>query len=93
MRVCAFSPGVLAPGKMTEEVIREIDRKHVRYLLWSNRDFSEGYGVPTFGVDFDRPFGDYLKSQYRPVRPLIPNQDSGWNAVIWERLGEPGPSQ
>jgi hypothetical protein len=93
VRVCAFTPGVLAPGKMTEEVIREIDRKPVRYLLWSNRDFSVGYGTPIFGVDFDRPVGDYLKSHYGPVRSLIPNQDSGWNAVIWERLPGPGPSQ
>jgi hypothetical protein len=92
-RVCAFSPGVLVPGKMTEEIIREIDRNRVQCLLWSDRDFTEGYGLKTFGVDFDRPFADYLKSHYRLVRPLLSNQDPNWNAVIWERLPEPVPSQ
>ena len=67
-RVFLFTPGVLVPGKMTDDVIREIERKHVGYLLWSNRIFSE-YGVPVFGKDFDRYFGDYLKSRYRPVAP------------------------
>src|SRR5258708_37899921 len=34
-RVFSFTPGVVAPGKMTDDMIREIDRKPVRYLLWS----------------------------------------------------------
>jgi hypothetical protein len=88
-RVFLFTPGVLVPGKMTDDVIREIERKHVGYLLWSNRIFSE-YGVPVFGKDFDRYFGDYLKSRYRPVAPVIPNtgSDSQWTAVVWERKPE-----
>ena len=88
-RVFLFTPGVLVPGEMTDEVIREIDRKHVTYLLWSNRIFPE-YGVPVFGKDFDRGFGDYLKSNYRPVAPLIPNTGSyrEWAAVVWERKPE-----
>jgi hypothetical protein len=86
-RVFVFSPGVLSPGKMTDEVIRDIDQQHVRYLLWSNRTFPE-YGVPLFGTDFDRPLGDYLRSHYRFVRPLtaVPG---GWSADIWERKAEP----
>lgn len=51
-RVFAFTPGLVAPGKMTDELISEIGRKPVRYLIWSNRIFPE-YGVPRFGVDFD----------------------------------------
>jgi hypothetical protein len=91
-RVFLFTPGVLVPGKMTDDVIREIERKHVSYLLWSNRIFSE-YGVPVFGKDFDRYFGDYLKSHYRPVSPVIPNSGSDlqWTAVVWERKPESEP--
>jgi len=91
-RVFLFTPGVLVPGKMTDDVIHEIERKHVSYLLWSNRIFSE-YGVPVFGKDFDRYFGDYLKSHYRPVSPVIPNtgSDLQWTAVVWERKPEIDP--
>jgi len=70
---------------MTEEVINEIERKRVRYLLWSNRSFTE-YGVPTFGRDYETAFAGYLTSHYRPVGPLVANTDPGWAAVVWERL-------
>jgi len=88
-RVFLFTPGVLVPGKMTDDIMREIDRKHVSYLLWSNRTFPE-YGAPLFGKDFDQDFGDYLKSRYRPVAPLIPNTGNywQWTAVVWERKPE-----
>jgi hypothetical protein len=84
-RVYLFVPGVVAPGKMTDEVIGEIEQKPVRYLLWSNRTFSE-FGAPIFGKDFDREIGDYLTSHYRPVGPLIPNMGhhGEWTAVVWE---------
>ena len=84
-RVFAFAPGVLVPGKMTDEVISEIERKPVRYLLWSNRTFPE-YGAPLFGTDFDRPLGDDLRSHYRPLGPLILDNDPGWDAIVWERV-------
>jgi hypothetical protein len=45
---------------MTADFIREIERKKVRYLIWSNRTFEE-YGVPKFGVDFDRALGQYFE--------------------------------
>jgi hypothetical protein len=85
-RVFAFIPGVLAPGKMTDEAIQQIDQKPVQYLLWSNRSY-DAYGVTVFGMDFDRELGDYLKSHYRPVRPLMANSPSSgdWVADIWER--------
>ena len=86
IRVYSLTPGVIAPGKMMNEVIQEIDTKRVDYLLWSNRVFVE-YGVPVFGKDFDQELANYLKTHYRrvgPVRPL----DMGslqWTAVVWER--------
>jgi hypothetical protein len=84
-RVYLFSPGALAPGTMTDETIQEIERKRVRYLLWSNRTFEE-YGTPVFGTDFDRELGEYLTSHYRrigPVTPMLP-----WRADAWERKPE-----
>ena len=91
-RIFMFTPGVLAPGKMTEELIRELEGKRVRYLLWSNRKFPE-YGVPIFGKDYDQVFGDYLRAHYLPLRSLTPDDSDtkSWSAVIWERVprGEP----
>jgi hypothetical protein len=85
-RVFAFTPGMVVPGKMTDELIQEIERAPVRYLIWSNRQFVE-YGVPVFGADYDKTLGDYLRSRYRPLRPLLEN-GPGWNAVIWERKSD-----
>jgi hypothetical protein len=87
-RVFSFTPGIVAPGRMTDKMIREIDRKPVRYLLWSNRIFPE-FGTPVFGEDFDREIGDYLKAHYHRVGPLVPvaASDSDWSAVVWERNG------
>ena len=84
-RVYQFTPGVLVPGKMTEETISEIERKRVRYLLWSNRSFAE-YGVPTFGRDYETVFAGYLTSHYRPVGPWVANTSPAWSAVVWERV-------
>jgi hypothetical protein len=81
-RVYQFVPGVVAPGKMTMDTLREIERKHVRYLLWSNRRFDE-YGVSVFGRDFDQDLGAYFTSHYRRVGPVAPNHR--WRADVWER--------
>jgi len=89
-RLFLFVPGVLAPGKMTDDVIREIEQKPVRYLLWSNRSFPD-YGVPRFGTDFDQALGDYLVSKYFRVGPLIPDADLDWQLrfTLWERKPDP----
>jgi hypothetical protein len=85
-RVFAFIPGALAPGRMTDELIAEIESKPVRYLLWSNRTFFE-FGVPVFGKDFDQQFGDFLKTHYHRLGLLEPNDlyFADWNAQVWER--------
>jgi hypothetical protein len=74
---------------MTDELIREIDQKPVRYLLWSNRTFSE-FGVPVFGKDFDLEVGDYLHTHYRRVGRLIPYTGPccDWTAFVLERKTE-----
>ncbi len=86
-RIYAFSPGIIAPGKMTSDVEREIESKHVRYLLWSNRTYPD-YGTPVFGEDFSQELGDYFKSHYRKVRTMVPNSDLDWQTkfVLWERV-------
>jgi hypothetical protein len=85
-RVYQFTPGVLVPGKMTDELISEIERKHVRYLLWSNR-ISPEYGVERFGTDYDKSLGDYLRKNYRQVGSVVKETVSAeeWTAFIWER--------
>jgi hypothetical protein len=91
-RVFAFNPGMLVPGKMTGEVIDEMERNNVRYLIWSNRIYPE-YGVFRFGVDFDKPLGSYLISHYHRLRPLVstPVSLGDWNAYVWERNAEIHP--
>jgi hypothetical protein len=69
---------------MTERVIQDIERKKIRYLIWSNRTFEE-YGAPRFGVDFDQPLGRYLTSAYRPICTIGDDANGGWKAAVWER--------
>jgi len=92
VHVYLFTPGLLAPGKMTEDLIAELDRKKIRYLIWSNRIFWE-YGVPRFGVDFDKRLGDYLFAHYRRVGPLVPGyvKLGEWDAYVWERIPKEAP--
>lgn len=85
IRVCIFVPGVVVPGHMMDQVIGEIRQAQVRYIIWSNRKFYE-YGVPEFGLDFDVPFGEYIRSSYRPVRKFSStNRPDVWHATLWER--------
>ena len=88
-RVFAFTPGIVSPGKMTDEVIQEIEQRHVRYLIWSNRTFPE-YGVARFGVDFNPELGDYFKAHFHRSRQLAPGplDYRQLNFVVWERNQE-----
>jgi hypothetical protein len=91
-RVYTFDPGVLAPGKMTDELIEQIEKKPVRYLIWSNRTYPE-YEAVRFGVDFDQTLARYLLSHYRRVSLLSPDPVpfGEWNAYIWERNSDVQP--
>jgi len=84
-RLYLFTPGIVAPGKMTDDTIREIEQKRVRYLLWSNREFPE-YGVPVFGKDFSQELGEYFTTHYTRVGPVT--KAPGWQADVWERRPE-----
>jgi uncharacterized membrane protein len=85
-RIFLFIPGAIAPGKMTDETIQQIEHKPVDYLLWSNRTFAE-YGAKEFGKDFNPDLGEYLTLHYRPIYPLVTSDkpESEWTATVWER--------
>jgi hypothetical protein len=85
-RVFQFSPGIIPPGKMTEETLRQIREQPVHYLIWSNRTYPD-YGAPVFGKDFDQTIGDYLTSHYQRIGPLVPGSSLGWqtNFTLWIR--------
>ena len=84
-RVFAFTPGTLSPGPMTAKTIAEMELARVRYVIWSNRQFPE-YGVPEFGVDFDVPFAEYIRRNYRPAGEFSSsNRPDVWKATLWER--------
>jgi hypothetical protein len=85
VRVCIFTPGLVAPGRMMDQVIEEIRQARVRYIIWSNRKFYE-YDAPEFGLDFDRPLGEYIRSHYQPIREFGPSKRPDlWHATLWER--------
>jgi hypothetical protein len=88
-RVYTFNPGVVAPGHMTDELLQEIDRKPVRYLLWSNRIYPE-YGTPVFGKDFAQDLGTYFTSHYHRTGRLVPNGNNltELSFSVWERRPE-----
>jgi hypothetical protein len=77
---------------MTDEMIEQIEKKPVRYLIWSNRTYPE-YKVLRFGVDFDQTLGHYLFSHYHRLRILLPDPVpfGEWNACIWERNSDVKP--
>jgi hypothetical protein len=85
IRVCIFTPGLVAPGPVTDKVIQEIEQATVRYIVWSNRSFPE-YGAPEFGTDFDIAIGEYIRKRYQPVEEFGTSDQPGlWRAVLWER--------
>lgn len=88
-RVYIFTPGVVSPGRMTNEILQEIQNKRVKYLLWSNRTFLE-YGVPVFGKDFNQELAAYLRGHYENIGPLVPRDNTNDELVltVWERKEE-----
>ena len=87
-RVFQFSPGAVAPGKMTDDAIQEIENAKVQYLLWSNHTYQD-FGVPDFGKDYNQALGEYLSVHYRRVGPLTTGTGPGWSADVWQRIPSP----
>src|SRR5262249_29318254 len=86
LRIYDFTPGILAPGKMTEEFLHDLEASKVKYLLWSNRTFPE-YGAPMLGKDFDQELAQYLTKHYKPLRLLAARDEQrlGLAFMIWQR--------
>jgi hypothetical protein len=86
LRVYTFTPGIVAPGPMTDKIIRALEERPPQYLLWSNRVFPE-YEAMIFGKDFDRPLGDYFRTHYHRLGLLSPHEGNAanWQVAIWER--------
>jgi len=89
-RLYFFAPGIISPGRMTEEVIDQLSRNNVKYLLWSNRSYPD-YGVPKFGTDYSRDLGDYFRVNYHEVGPLTPDSYLEWQTsfTLWQKNANP----
>jgi hypothetical protein len=77
-----FSPGVVAPEKMTREVMDQVESKKVRHLIWSNRTYRD-YGTTVFGLDYDQTLGNYLKTHGRGSRITRPEFRAGLGNQIY----------
>jgi hypothetical protein len=86
LRVYTFTPGIVAPGPMTDKICASLEARPPQYLLWSNRIFPE-YQALSFGKDFDRPLGDYLTAHYHRLGFLPPHAGSytDWQVAVWQR--------
>ena len=86
LRTYVFTPGIVAPGPMTDKIIRALEERPPQYLLWSNRVFPE-YQVLIFGKDFDRPLGDYFRAHYHRLGLLPPHDGTfgDWQVAVWQR--------
>lgn len=98
-RFYALTPGVIAPGAMTQSYLQDLARARVDYVVLTNRPFPE-YGAPYFGIDFDRPVLEWIDLHYEVVGQIgrfgyhpfeIP-----WGALIYRQRGlapldVPGP--
>jgi hypothetical protein len=84
----ALTPGILPEGSLTVEFLDDLDRHQVNYVLLSNRATPE-YGVPFFGVDYNREIYRWLVQNFRVVRTFGEYQrvvsPTDWAAQVWER--------
>lgn len=84
----ALTPGILPEGSATTAFLDDLDRNRVNYVLLSNRAASE-YGVPFFGVDYNREVYRWLVQDFRVVRTFGEYQrvvsPTDWAAQVWER--------
>jgi hypothetical protein len=89
-RFYALTPGMIAPGAMTESYLRDLARAQVDYIVLTNRPSPE-YGTPYFGIDFDQPVLQWIDAHYEVVGEIgqfahHPNE-LPWGALIYRRRG------
>jgi hypothetical protein len=62
-RFYVLTPGVLSPGQITNEYLRDLERNPPSAIVISNRKTSE-YGVDYFGIGYDREVLTWIESRY-----------------------------
>lgn len=81
-------PQALAPGRLTQEYIDELDLARPRYILVSDRATPE-FGLPLFGVDYAQPIQAWIEQHYRVVQSLGDYRQvqypRAWGALVYER--------
>lgn len=87
-RFYELTPGVIAPGRVTESYLRDLDRAKVDYIVLTNRPSAE-YGVPYFGIDFDQPVQHWIDSHYEIIGQIghfsHHLKEIPWGALIYQR--------
>lgn len=61
-----FLPGLLDSRADERRTIRRLEDRGVRLTALSSRDFSN-FGLPTFGVDYNRLLGEWIESGSRQI--------------------------
>jgi hypothetical protein len=89
-RFYALTPGMIAPGAITDGYLRDLARAQVDYIVLTNRPTPE-YGAPYFGIDFDQSVLQWIDAHYNVVGEIgqfahHPNE-LPWGALIYRRRG------
>jgi hypothetical protein len=64
-----FLPGLIDSVADERHTLQQLDRSGTRIVVISARDFS-AFGLPTFGVDYDRLLVAGLKRRFRPIATI-----------------------
>ena len=59
-------PGTLASPARQQDYIADLERSRADFIVVSNRDTKE-YGLPYFGLDYDRAVYDWILQHYEPA--------------------------
>jgi hypothetical protein len=64
-----FLPGLVDSVADERRILQRLDRSDTRIVVVSARDFS-AFGLPTFGVDYDRHLAAGLRRRFRPIATI-----------------------
>ncbi|MBI5282102.1 MAG: hypothetical protein HY858_10505 [Candidatus Solibacter usitatus] len=62
-RFFVLTPGVLSPGAVTSDYLRDLERNPPALIVLTNRPSHE-YGVPYFGIDYDQEVLAWIERHY-----------------------------